>query len=131
MPPEKRIEVMVLEILTNQISESSALIIAACVLLSAGAMVFDTLFEHRRSEKPVRKTDPGCAWNNGSEGIDPEGVPFSGLEPLPELMEMPVISPDGVPCLDGDGFIRTPETVSDIQYGHGNGDEGVARHGLA
>lgn len=57
---------MVLEILTNQISESSALIVAACVLLSAGAMVFDALFEHRRSEKPVRKTNPGCAWNNGS-----------------------------------------------------------------
>ncbi len=121
---------MILEILTNQISESSALIVAACVLISAGAMILDTLFEHRRSEKAVRKTDLSCSWHNGSDGLDPEGVPFSGLEPLTEMMEMPIVSPDGVPCLDGDDLICGVKADTE-EYGRIDGDEKVASHGIA
>lgn len=121
---------MLLEILTNQISESSAVIVAACVLLSAGAMILDSLFEHRSTKKQATKSSTGCVWHNGSDGIDPCGVPFNGIEPMPEAWRQavqPIVTPDGVPCLDGDPSIDLggAETVLD------NGEEAVANHGLA
>jgi len=134
----KKEKVMILEILTDQISESSALIIAACVLLSAAAMALDSLFERRHSEKTPAKADLSCTWHNGSDGIDPEGVPFSGLEPqaaLPELSAQTVITPDGVPCLDGDGFIDLSGNADILERGtdfhHAQDERSSRQHGLA
>ncbi len=119
---------MLLEILTNQISESSAAIVAACVLLSVGAMIFDSLFEHRSTKRQATKSSPDCIWHNGSDGIDPCGVPFNGLEPMQQTEQL-IVTPDGVPCAGGDPFLDLtmagPENVKD------DGDAAVARHGLA
>ncbi len=123
---------MILEILTNQISESSAAIVAACILLSVGAMIFDSLFEHRITSKQASKRSPEHTWHNGSDGIDPCGVPFKGLEPMTEDMNQvvsPIVTPDGVPCLNDDPYIDL--TISRSKSIKDNEHAAVTTHAAA
>lgn len=132
MHPEKRQRTMLLEIMTNQLSESAVFIMAFCAVISVAAMVCDSLLEHARSGRKIEvKENAGFVWNEGREGIDTEGVPFSGLAPMPELSARPIVTPDGVPCLTGDDYMEIIESQEAVSSEQRNGDERFANHGIA